>query len=67
MQYYQPMVDTELSQDQTPELALSGVTRRFDDSFSLKKVGFSVSNGESVVLIGPSASGKTVTLKTIAG
>ena len=67
MQYYQPMVDTELSQDQTPELALSGVTRRFDDSFALKKVGFSVSNGESVVLIGPSASGKTVTLKTIAG
>ena len=67
MQYYQPMSDSELSQDQMPELALTGVTRRFDDSFSLKKVGFSVSNGESVVLIGPSASGKTVTLKTIAG
>ena len=68
MQYYQPMADSELSQDQMPELALTGVTRRFDDSFSLKKVGFSVSNGETVVLIGPSgASGKTVTLKTIAG
>ena len=50
-----------------PEVALSGVSRRFDDTFSLQNIGFSVAAGESVVLIGPSAAGKTVTLKTIAG
>lgn len=61
------MADAAISQNQTPELELSGITCRFDESFSLQDVGFSVADGESVVLIGPSASGKTVTMKTIAG
>lgn len=49
------------------EVSLSGVTVWFDETRALDDVGFDVADGESVVLIGPSASGKTVTLKAIAG
>jgi len=61
------MASVSQSIESTAEVALSGVTRRFDETFSLQDVDLSVADGESVVLIGPSASGKTVTLKTIAG
>ncbi len=55
------------SQESDAEVSLSGVTRQFDETFALRDVSFSVADGESIVLIGPSASGKTVLLKTIAG
>ena len=61
MSFVEPTINS------VPEVALSGVSRQFDDTFSLQKIVFSVAAGESVVLIGPSAAGKTVTLKTIAG
>lgn len=50
-----------------PKVALSGVTKWFDDARALDDVSFDARDGESIVLIGPSASGKTVALKTIAG
>ncbi len=52
---------------QVPEVAFAGVTKWFDDVRALDDASFSVADGESVVLIGPSASGKTVALKVIAG
>ncbi len=50
-----------------PEVSLSGVTVAFGENRALDDVGFDVSDSESLVLIGPSASGKTVALKVIAG
>ena len=58
---------TALSSAAAPEVALSGVTVRFDGTRALDGVSFDAADGESVVLIGPSASGKTVALKAIAG
>ena len=55
------------AQPSVPEVAITGVTKWFDDVRALDDASFSVADGESVVLIGPSASGKTVALKIIAG
>ena len=51
----------------SPDIAVSGITKRFDDALALDNASFEVADGESAVLIGPSASGKTVALKVIAG
>ena len=49
------------------EVSLSDVTVWFGNDKALDSLAFEVADGESLVLIGPSASGKTVALKTIAG
>ncbi|MEX2455176.1 MAG: ATP-binding cassette domain-containing protein [Rhodospirillaceae bacterium] len=49
------------------EVELSGIVKSFDGIRALDDVSFSVDDGDSLVLIGPSACGKTVVLKTIAG
>ena len=48
-------------------LALSGVTKTFGSSTVLNGVNLSVNKGDSLVLIGSSGAGKTLTLKCIMG
>jgi phospholipid/cholesterol/gamma-HCH transport system ATP-binding protein len=59
---------SETSQNQgQPKIELQGVTKSFGDNHVLKGVDLRVGAGESLVLIGPSASGKTLILKLIMG
>jgi putative spermidine/putrescine transport system ATP-binding protein len=48
-------------------LALHGITRRFGDHAAVEDVSFEVAAGELLALIGASGSGKTTTLRIIAG
>jgi ABC-type Fe3+/spermidine/putrescine transport system ATPase subunit len=48
-------------------LALNGITRRFGDHAAVEDVSFEVAAGELLALIGASGSGKTTTLRIIAG
>jgi phospholipid/cholesterol/gamma-HCH transport system ATP-binding protein len=51
----------------TPKLALKGVCKAFGTKKVLDGVHLTVARGESVVIIGGSGSGKSVTLKCILG
>ena len=51
----------------TPKITLEGVTKSFGDNHVLKGVDLEVGQGESMVLIGGSASGKTLLFKCILG
>jgi len=50
-----------------PHLRLEGVVKRFGDHTALAGVDMEVEEGEFFVLLGPSAAGKTTTLRAIAG
>lgn len=50
-----------------PRIELSGVTKRFGSRQVLAGVDFAVAPGESLVIIGGSGTGKSVTLKCILG
>ena len=50
-----------------PKIELIGVAKSFDDKHVLRGVDLSVGRGESVVIIGGSGTGKSVTLKCILG
>ena len=52
---------------ETPKIVLEGVTKSFGDNHVLKGINLEIGNGESVVLIGGSSSGKTLILKCILG
>jgi len=50
-----------------PKIELSGVTKSFGTKHILRGLDLSVGKGESVVIIGGSGTGKSVTLKCILG
>jgi ABC-type Fe3+/spermidine/putrescine transport system ATPase subunit len=48
-------------------LALAGITRRFGDYTAVDNLSFEVERGELLALVGASGSGKTTTLRIVAG
>jgi phospholipid/cholesterol/gamma-HCH transport system ATP-binding protein len=50
-----------------PVIRLADVHKYFGDNHALKGITLDILRGESLVLIGPSASGKTLLLKTVMG
>ena len=51
----------------TPDIRLTGLTKRFGDVVAVDAVDLEVARGEFFTLLGPSGSGKTTTLRMIAG
>ena len=51
----------------TPKIELQGVTKTFGDNAVLKGIDLQVAAGESLVIIGTSGCGKSVTLKCLNG
>ena len=48
-------------------VALSGITKRFDDVVAVDDIDLSIADGEFFAMLGPSGCGKTTTLRMIAG
>jgi multiple sugar transport system ATP-binding protein len=55
------------SQEESSALALTGVVKRYGRVSGLDGMSFEVGAGEFFCLLGPSAAGKTTTLRAIAG
>ena len=51
----------------TAKIELTGVTKTFGDNGVLKGIDLRVASGESLVIIGTSGCGKSVTLKCLNG
>lgn len=50
-----------------PKLELKGVTKSFGDNHVLRGVDISIEKGKSLVIIGGSGTGKSVTIKSVLG
>jgi putative spermidine/putrescine transport system ATP-binding protein len=51
----------------TPDVRLSGLTKRYGDVVAVDGIDLEIEHGEFFTLLGPSGSGKTTTLRMIAG
>ena len=51
----------------TPDIRLSGVSKRYGDVVAVASLDLEIEHGEFFTLLGPSGSGKTTTLRMIAG
>ncbi len=49
------------------EVALTGVDKRFGDVAAIRGLSLTITDGELVVLLGPTGAGKTTTLRLVAG
>jgi multiple sugar transport system ATP-binding protein len=49
------------------EAALHDVTKRFGDTVAVSELSLTISDGEFIVLLGPTGAGKTTTLRLFAG
>ncbi len=49
------------------DLQLIGVSKRFDTTQAIRDLHLEIKSGEFIVLLGPSAAGKTTTLRLVAG
>ena len=57
----------ELGDPSSKMILMRGVAKRFGDNAVLRSLNLSVSRGESLVIIGGSGTGKSVTLKCVLG
>ena len=51
----------------TPKIELKGVKKRFGPKIVLDGVDLTINEGDSIVIIGGSGSGKSVTIKCVLG
>jgi ABC-type Fe3+/spermidine/putrescine transport system ATPase subunit len=56
-----------VSDDQTGEVVVEGVTKRFGEVTAVDDVSITIPGGEFFSMLGPSGCGKTTTLRMIAG
>jgi len=67
MRYALPRMSEDHVTDEQPILDVNRLTIRFGPATILKDVTFRVSRGESVAVIGPNGSGKTVLFRALIG